>query len=122
MTNELKEFGEGAYIQEFAAGGPKNYGYRVCDKNGKFLSEMVKVRGFRLNYQNKKTINFDCLRRLIFEYCIFDGKNMYEKIFEKRILRDRNHLVFTEMRSKLYRIVYTKRTITPNFYTLPYGY
>jgi len=29
MTNELKAYGDDAYIQEFLSAGPKNYGYRV---------------------------------------------------------------------------------------------
>jgi hypothetical protein len=29
MTDELEEYGQGAYISEFVSGGPKHYGYEV---------------------------------------------------------------------------------------------
>jgi len=64
MTDELRGYGEGAYIQEFVAGGPKNYGYRVYSKDGVFVEEICKIRGIRLNFKNKRSVNFDTVKFL----------------------------------------------------------
>lgn len=54
MTDELRSFGLNAYINEFAAGGPKNYAYRVADSSGKTIHESHKVRGIRLNFEKNE--------------------------------------------------------------------
>jgi len=121
MVNELKGYGEDAYIGEFVAGGPKNYGYRVNNGQGEIVAEVIKVRGIRLSVQNKETVNFDSLKDLVFQFCN-EGNVFVKKILEKRILCDGEHNVYSEFRSKDYRIVYTKRSLFPAFYTLPFGY
>jgi len=73
MTDELRGHGEGAYIQEFVAGGPKNYGFRVHNKNGDLVEETSKIRGIRLNFKNKKTVNFDVIKSCVFEFCMQDN-------------------------------------------------
>lgn len=123
MTDELSSYGAGAYICEFAAGGPKNYGYRITTTNeNEIIGEVNKVRGIRLSYQNKKTVSFDCLKRMIFAFCLQDRNPIVKSIIENRILRDHERNVFTMTCTKLYRIVYDKRAIFPNFCTLPYGF
>jgi hypothetical protein len=46
--NELRD---GLFITEFVSGGPKNYGYRLCNNETK-----LKVKGFTLNYMNSQKI------------------------------------------------------------------
>ena len=43
MTNELKDYGVGAYISEFVSTGPKNYAYIVQCPDGRSVS-VVKFR------------------------------------------------------------------------------
>jgi len=121
MTDELRGHGEGAYIQEFVAGGPKNYGFRVHNKNGELVEETSKNRGIRLNFKNKKTVNFDVIKSCVFEFCMQDNVHM-KKLFESRISRNRNRYLLTETVCKSYRVVYTKRALFPIFVTLPFGY
>lgn len=120
MTNELKSFGPDAYIAEFAAGGPKNYAYRVAGVNGEIIHESHKVRGIRLNFEKKQTINFDKLKSMIFAFV--SGEQMVETLYEKKILRNAEREVFTTTCKKDYRVVYTKRKMIDKFCTLPFGY
>lgn len=45
MTDELKGYGAGAYIDEFIGAGPKNYAYRVNTDRKITAGECLKVRG-----------------------------------------------------------------------------
>src|SRR5437867_6425354 len=121
MTNELSSYGPGAYIDEFVAGGPKNYSFRVKNEAGELLAEINKVRGINLNFKNKQSVNFEVLKKMVFAFCLQDNI-MIKTILEKRILRDHERNVFTKTVKKDYRIVYTKRSIFPQFCTLPFGF
>ena len=59
FTSELKA---GDHIVEFAAAGPKNYGYRT--KEGKVE---CKVRGFTLNKRGQEQLNFDLLKQNVID-------------------------------------------------------
>jgi hypothetical protein len=116
LTDELTGYGEGAYITEFAAGGPKNYAAKgICPKTGKTF-EMCKVKGITLNYKNQKIINFDTVYRQA------NDPNP-EKVFVKDglFVRDRDAHLRIEDRIKEYRSVLTKRRRVGNR-TYPYGY
>jgi len=56
-TNEL---GKDHHIKEWLSTGPKSYGYLT--NKGK---EVVKIKGFTLNYQNSKHLNFDSMKHII---------------------------------------------------------
>lgn len=65
MTNELSSYGEEAFITQFCAGGPKNYAFEVLDpKTGVFSTE-CKVKGFTMNYETSKHINFEVLKEMV---------------------------------------------------------
>ncbi|KAG8147991.1 hypothetical protein E2320_023048 [Naja naja] len=55
-------------ITEFAAAGPKTYGYALS--NG---STVLKVKGITLNSANSVKVNFESLKDLINEYCLTGG-------------------------------------------------
>ena len=61
LTDELEGYGEGAYITEFVAGGPKNYAYKGINAKGEEFCE-CKVRGFTLNSVVSEVINFDAIK------------------------------------------------------------
>ena len=55
MTDEL----DGSYITEYLSNGPKNYAYRTAD--GK---QVVKVKGFTLNYVSSRQLTFDAMKEM----------------------------------------------------------
>jgi len=59
FTSELDD---DDYIEEFVAGGPKNYGYKT--KQGKVE---CKVQGFRLNSEGKTQLNYEDMRQNVLD-------------------------------------------------------
>ena len=53
MTDELV----GSHIAEYVSNGPKNYA--ICTADGK---QIVKVKGFTLNYVASNQLNFDVMK------------------------------------------------------------
>jgi len=66
MTDELKSYGRGSYIESFVSGGPKFYAYVVRTPEGR-TREICKVKGITLNYNNSLIVNFNSIRKLIME-------------------------------------------------------
>ena len=54
MTNELECYGPSAYITSFVSTGPKSYTFLVYDLDSKETSEVCKVKGITLNFENLK--------------------------------------------------------------------
>ncbi|MCG8432162.1 MAG: hypothetical protein MJA29_13455, partial [Candidatus Omnitrophica bacterium] len=112
LTDELDE---GDHIVTFVSGGPKNYAYKTA--KGK---ECCKVRGITLNHRNGLQINYETVERLV--------KHVGEKEVVTvqdpcKITRARDTFdIVSKEQKKDYRIVFDKRIITEDFYTLPYGY
>ena len=101
------------YITEFVSGGPKNYAY-TTDTG----SMVVKVRGFTLNYQNSQIINFQTMKDMVL------GKiDSLEVTNPSKITRDKKRQkIINKSETKLYKTVYTKRHLLPDYNTIPYGY
>jgi len=58
LTDELEEFGDVSFIEEFVSGGPKNYAFSVfCPSTGQRTTK-CKLKGINLNYENSKVVNF----------------------------------------------------------------
>jgi len=57
MTNELKNFGPNAYIDEFVSGGSKNYAYKVVETNSGEPYYNIKVRGITLTNSTSKKVD-----------------------------------------------------------------
>jgi hypothetical protein len=63
MTNELKP---GEFIREFVSAGPKNYAYKICNRDfSKDPKTVCKVRGITLNYTTSQLVNFNVIRDMI---------------------------------------------------------
>jgi len=107
MTNELKEYGENAYISEFVSGGPKNYAYKVGGTKNGDRPISIKVRGITLTNTTAKRVNFKTLKRLVHQF----AKNKREElnIVSMRIQPERGHQVVTKNISKKFCVVYDKR-------------
>lgn len=130
LTNELydKKKKEYHHITEFASAGPKNYGY-VLD-NGK---EECKVKGFSLNTEGSKQLNYQILRNNVLQEILdpqvhpVTGQAVRRKYPVKRshkIVRDiQRFQLKTVQETKNYQLVFDKRVVEPNtFLTFPYGY
>ena len=57
LTDQLKVFGSGSYIEEFVSGGPKNYAFSVISPSTVNRTTKYKVKGITLNYGNSKVVN-----------------------------------------------------------------
>ena len=111
LTNELKP---GNHIDTFIGAGPKNYAFRESDG-----SETCKVRGFTLNYENSRLINFDSVQDLMLNH----PNNRIVLPPRTKITRDKHKMtVLNRNEERSYGLVYTKRRVLPSFRTLPFGY
>jgi hypothetical protein len=110
LTSELED---GDYINKFASTGPKSYSYITA--KGKTC---CKVRGFSLNYNNSKLVNFEALRDVI----LTDRKKTIATTNLKIRRRKLDHTLTSAPETKQFRFVYTKRAIQPDLTTLPYGF
>ena len=125
FTNELK--GDD-FIVEFASAGPKNYGYLTAEGKTE-----CKVKGFSLNTEGSKYINYELLRdnvkKEIQNPLYHPRKNemltrQYPVKRSYRIVRNPNtYELETKEEIKNYQLVYDKRVVDPDtFKTYPYGY
>ncbi|XP_041466934.1 uncharacterized protein LOC121417330 [Lytechinus variegatus] len=120
LTDEVMgDFGKGAYISEFYAGGPKNYAYKVKRPNQEDVN-VVKVRGITLNVENQKKVNFDTVKTMILgdmERCVVTDNH--------KIQRNKHVGLVSGKQDKEYRVLSTKRVLVADLghgWTLPYGY
>jgi hypothetical protein len=118
MTDELKP---GVYIDESVSGGPKNYTYKIHNRDvTKEPKTVCKVRGITLNYQASRLVNFDVIRRMIMR-----GEPATVTVHtDKKIKRKRNEGVarITEPEEKVYRISFHKRRRRNDNTSVPFGY
>ena len=120
LTNELEEYGLGAYIDEFIGAGPKNYSMRIRKPDGTTETK-IKIRGFTSSYQQAAHLNRKTLKRKVFEF-LRDGVSAPTTVVRPKIERRPNREVVTVTRKKDYRIVYDKRRVMKDGSTLPFGY
>ncbi|GFT35662.1 uncharacterized protein TNCV_2849541 [Trichonephila clavipes] len=118
LGNFLGEFTDelnGGTITSFVTGGPKNYAYKLSDG-----SEVCKIRGFTLNFQNSLVLNYESVKELVSS---MDASRFMTIANPRKITRDKKkRKVENEIESKTYKMVYDKRVIQDDFSTLPYGY
>lgn len=140
MTDELEEYGQDSYIETFCSGGPKFYAYRVRNSEGKTF-DVCKAKGFRLNYENSKKINFDSVLKLIeshnfdSDYINFCEAELPVDATERRadrmyfinvencnIGRTAENDVITYRQTKKCRAVLQKRRFMSHTLSVPYGF
>ncbi|XP_057322371.1 uncharacterized protein LOC130676747 [Microplitis mediator] len=116
LTDELESYGPGSYISSFVTGGPKFYAY-IVRKTDDSTSEVCKVKGITLNFENSQKINYNTIRSFIL------GDNT-EPIIVKfdAIRRTLFHDVVTRKESKTTKLQYKKRRLTNEHRSLPFGY
>ena len=114
LTDEL----DGKHIVEFVYVGPKNYAY--CTNDG---DTCCKVKGFTLNHENAKKINFNTMCSEVFLWH-FHGATMHTRLDNPRQIchNPKKQTIFNRLEHKSYTVVYDKRRVLYNLDTLPYGY
>jgi hypothetical protein len=120
LSNELKQYGEGAYISEICCAGAKNYAYKVVDANGVEIITVCKVKGLTLNYRTSQNVNFEVVKKMILE-----GENSGEVEVQipNKIMRNMHCQIITKPTRKIYRVCYDKRKrVEGSHITYPYGY
>jgi hypothetical protein len=103
-------------IVNFRGLGPKSYSYKMVTNDGK-IKTVCKVKGITLDYNTRQLINFDT-----FVTCAKDRSTEIRVEYACKIRRHRDRTVTSEIQSKTFRSVYTKRVIVGKYDTVPYGY
>ena len=118
LTSELKP---GDHNVEFAAAGPKNYGYRT--QQGKVE---CKVCVFTLNTQGQEQLNFDLLKANVIDEVTdpVDEPHAIHVHNPHKIKRDaQTKQLETVEETKRYKVIFNKRVVDPDtFQSYPYGY
>lgn len=111
MTDELA----GSYITEYVSNGPKNYAYRTAD--GK---QVVKIKGFTLNYVAARQLSFDVMKTL----AMSNEETQINVVERPKISRDlKRRKINTLPSSKSYQRIFDKRVRNALDHTsLPYGF
>jgi hypothetical protein len=121
LTDELAEYGEGSFVTEFVSAGPKNYSYKVYSTRDKKIHQVIKVKGHPLDFTAMKHINAKRMKQMVMAY-VKSGCQSEVSVVTPRILRDGHHKLVTRLVRKVYRLVYDKRVVKPDYSTVPYGY
>ncbi|XP_018107332.1 uncharacterized protein LOC108710705 [Xenopus laevis] len=116
LTSELPD---DTHITEFVSAGPKTYGYKLS--TGKTC---LKVKGITLNASTVQHLHFDSLKDLVLDFPEHSNPEQQKKITLQQpvITRDRYWQIETRPLRKTLKCVYTKRQLTDDFTTLPFGY
>jgi hypothetical protein len=103
-------------IVKYVALGPKNYGYEYI-VNGE-RHTVCKVKGITLDYNTTQKVNFNSMLQAV------QNRESFSELIEYpyRIKRHRDRKVTSELQTKTFRSVYTKRVIVDQYKTVPYGY
>jgi hypothetical protein len=98
LTSELKP---GDYISDFQAGGPKNYAYRTVQGD-----EVLKVKGFCLNYTNRQAFTHESMKQVILNFMDIaddDGTDSSSNVRVSRIKNSKDRaLLNLQTRSEIY--------------------
>jgi hypothetical protein len=109
LTNELKP---GQFIREFVSLGPKSYAYQTND-----LQTVTKVKGFTINGQTEKIINFDNMVKMLLD------RNVVSVFYPGGLKRVKRKFEIEECDSaKRLRFTYAKRRVNADYTTLPFGF
>ena len=119
LTDQVAEdYGAGSFITEFAAGGPKNYAYKVAvGGDVKNIKVCIKVRGVSINRTCDEMVTFENLKRMV----MGEGENIIIPI-PRQIARMPGWKLVTRSTSKKWQAKNTRRRRVDRDNTLPYGY
>lgn len=114
LTNEISEYGQDAYIEEFVSIGPKSYSLRI--KNGmNDVIEISKCKGFQCKGAEKKLLNFDNFKKMIMEDHVIETHT-------SNIQRKKHFKIITNKLKKKFGFTFDKRVCCEDHCTLPFGH
>jgi len=114
LTNEIPDND----IDVFVTGGPKNYAFRLKTPDNEGIQTFAKVRGITLNHKNSLDINFDT----IFNMVMHNRDGHITVVDQNKIARDpKTSKIITKTEAKDYKIVFDKRVIQNELFSVPYG-
>jgi hypothetical protein len=119
MTDELKP---GEYISEFVSAGPKNYAYKICERDSGKVQTVRKFRGITLNYNASRLVNFDVIKDMILNVGPGDTVTVHTDKKIKRKKKGAGVSIVTEPEDKVYRVCFQKRRRLQDNTSVPFGY
>jgi hypothetical protein len=124
MTNELKT---GEYTDEFVSVVPKNYAYKICNRDvTKEPKTVCKVRGITLNYSASQLVNFDVIKDMIVNgepdvVMVRTNKKIKRKTKGRTAVGCAVISLITEP-EEMYKISFFKRRRLTDNTSVPFGY
>ena len=108
-------------MTEFISAGPKNYSYKVFSTKDQKIHQVIKVKGHPLDYTAMKHINARNMEIMVKAF-VKSGQQEQVVVVMPKIARVGHHITVTRLVRKVYRVVYDKRVVLPDYSTVPYGY
>lgn len=115
MTDELSEFGKGAYITKIIAIGCKSYILLITNDAGENF-QIIKFKGLTLSLETEKTVNYKSVKELL------RNEDLSYSVPQKRFKANKEMELETQEFSKILRFTFDKRASHEEFGTLPFGY
>jgi hypothetical protein len=119
LTDQVAEdYGQGSFITEFVAGGPKNYSYKVavCGDVTR-VKYCIKVRGVSINKSCSDLVTFDNLKAMV-----MGEEGNFTVPIPRQIARLPGWKIVTRPTSKNWQSKNTKRRCLDSNRTVPYGH
>ena len=121
-TDELKK---DQFISRFVSSGPKSYAYLTNDEE-----RTTKLKGFTLNHEATKLLNFESICRLVLFWADPDNNPLpsdeqpHVQVTYNKIRRNKYQFkLFNREELKKFRVTYSKRRLLPGtFDTEPFGF
>ena len=121
-TDELKK---DQFISHFVSSGPKSYAYLTNDEE-----RTTKLKGFTLNHEATKLLNFESICRLVLFWADPDNNPLpsdeqpHVQVTYNKIRRNKYQFkLFNREELKKFRVTYSKRRLLPGtFDTEPFGF
>ena len=111
-----QDIGNDCFISQFVTTGPKSYAYIVKSNQTGISKQVCKVKGFFLDFQNSKKINFKSMLDLVYER----QKNILTKA---HTILNKNSKLIDKNFEKAFSLIFDKRIImTDRISTIPFGY
>ncbi len=114
LTNELDSDDN---ITEFAATGPKSYGFKTA-KN----KVVLKAKGVTLHSANAQVVTLESMVCLVQAYVTSRDTTDLLTRTETIVRNKKKFTLHNRAVLKRFRVVYDKRVLLPDYSTLPYGY
>ncbi|XP_055684231.1 uncharacterized protein LOC129790651 [Lutzomyia longipalpis] len=117
LTDELADFSEGSYIDEFVSCGPKAYGLKIYSPGSDTYAYKVVFKGISMNREVEQKVNFETIKSLVLTEN--DGIRVE---YPDRIIRPQLFHIQSGPCTKTANFTFIKRKCVENFDSLPFGY